>query len=65
LRLDIDSMMRWGGIKPGSHISGEMRLHQLYGDDLDVKFESHAGDPENSWLCLRYSMADYWSGEEL
>jgi hypothetical protein len=20
---------------------------------------------ENSWLCLRYSMADYWSGEEL
>jgi hypothetical protein len=42
-----------------------MRLHQLYSDDIDVKFESHAGDPENSWLCLRYSMADYWSGEEL
>ena len=30
-----------------------------------MKFESLAGDPENSWLCLRYSMADYWSGEEL
>jgi hypothetical protein len=38
-------------------------MHQLYGDDLDVKFESHAGDPENSWLCLQYSMADYWSGK--
>ena len=42
-----------------------MRLHQLYGDDIDVKFESLAGDPENSWLCLRYAMVDYWSGEEL
>jgi hypothetical protein len=42
-----------------------MRLHQLYGDDIDVKFESLAGDPGNSWLCLRYSIADYWSAEEL
>jgi hypothetical protein len=44
---------------------GGMRLHQFYGDDIDVKFESRAGDPWNSWLCLRYSMADYWSGEEV
>jgi hypothetical protein len=65
LRLDIDDMMQWGAIRPGSHRVGGMRLHQLYGDDIDVKFESHAGDPENSWMCLRYSMADYWSGEEL
>ena len=65
LRLDIDDMMQWGAIRPGSHRTGEMRLHQLYGDDLDVKFESHPGDPENSWLWLRYSITDYWSGEEL
>jgi hypothetical protein len=65
LRLDIDDMMQWGAIRPGSHLGGGMRLHQLYGDDIDVKLESLAGDPENSWLCLRYSMADDWSGEEL
>ena len=65
LRLDIDDMMQWGAIRPGSHRAGGMRLHQLHGDDIDVKFESLAGDPENSWLWLRYSMADYWSGEEL
>ena len=62
-RLDIDSMMCWGAIRPGSHRVGGMRLHQLYGDDIDVKFESLVGDPENSWLCLRYSMTDYCSGE--
>ena len=64
-RLDIDSMMCWRAIQPGFHLGGEMRLHQLYGDDLDVKYESLAGDPENSWLRLRYSIADYRSGEEL
>jgi hypothetical protein len=61
LRLDIDSMMGWGAIKPGSHLAGGMRL----GDDTDVKFESHTDDPWDSWLRLRYSMTDYWSGEEL
>jgi hypothetical protein len=63
--LDIDAMMHWGAIQPGFHLGGEMRLHQFYGDDIDVKVESHAGDPWNSWLCLRYSMTDYCSGEEL
>src|SRR5262245_5574225 len=63
VRLDIDSMMHWGAMRPGFHLGGEMRLHQLYGDDIDVKFESHAVDPWNSWLCLRYSMTDYCSGE--
>jgi hypothetical protein len=52
VRLDIDSMMCWGAIRPGSHRVGGMRLRQLYGDNLDVKFESLAGDPENSWLRL-------------
>src|SRR5262245_48855510 len=59
LRLDIDSMMRWGAIRPGSHLAGGMRLNV----DIDVKFESHTDDPWDSWLRLRYSMAD-WSGEE-
>jgi hypothetical protein len=49
LRLDIDSMMGWGAIKPGSHLAGGMRL----GDDTDVKFESHTDDPWDSWLRLR------------
>jgi len=40
----IDSMMHWGAIQP-FHLGGEMRLHQLHGDDLDVKYESLAGDP--------------------
>jgi hypothetical protein len=65
LRLDIDSMMCWGAIQPGFHRVGKMQLHQFYGDDIDVKFESLAGDPWHSWLRLRYSIADYWSGEEL
>jgi hypothetical protein len=30
-----------------------------------VKYESLAGDPWNSGLRLRYSIADYRSGEEL
>jgi hypothetical protein len=63
-RACVDRMMRWGAIQPGSHLAGEMRL-KFYDDNIDVKFESHAGDPWNSWLRLRYSMADYWSGEEL
>jgi hypothetical protein len=46
VRLDIDSMMCWDAIRPGSHLVGEIRLHQFYGDDIDVKFESLAGDPE-------------------
>jgi hypothetical protein len=63
LRLDIDSMMRWGAIQPGSHLAGEMSFN-FYDDQIDLKFESFAGD-RDSWLRLRYSMADFWSGEEL
>jgi hypothetical protein len=51
----------WGAIKPGSHLAGGMRLD----DDIDVKFESHTDDPWDTWLRLRYSMADYWSREKL
>src|SRR5262245_42380521 len=64
LRLDIDDMMRWGRIRAGSHLAGEMRFN-FYDDQIDLKFESRVGDPWDSWLRLRYSMTDYCSGEEL
>src|SRR5262249_2342665 len=35
------------------------------GDQIEVKFESRVCDRWNSWLRLRYSMAEYCSGEEL
>jgi hypothetical protein len=63
LRLDIDDMMQWGGIRAFARLAGGMRFN-FYGDDIDVKFESHAGDPWNSWLRLRYSMTEYSTGEE-
>jgi hypothetical protein len=62
LRLDIDDMMRWGGIRVGSHLGGEMRFN-FYDDEIDVKFESRLGDPGDSWLRLQYVVHDYWSGE--
>jgi hypothetical protein len=37
----------------------------FYDDRLAIKFESRVGDPWDSWLRLQYSMADYWTGEEL
>jgi len=64
LRLDIDDMMQWGGIKPGAHLAGEMGFN-FYGDQIDVKFESRMGEPWESWLRLKYAMADYWTGEEV
>jgi hypothetical protein len=39
LRLDIDAMMRWGGIRPGDHLRGEMTFN-FYDDQINVKFES-------------------------
>jgi hypothetical protein len=44
LRLDIDDMMRWGGIRPGVHLAGGMGFN-FYDDQLEIKFESHVGDP--------------------
>src|SRR5262245_5650109 len=64
LKLDIDRMMRWGAIRPGEHRPCAMRT-EFYDYDIDVKFESRAGDHWDSWLRLRYSMADYWTGEDL
>jgi len=64
IRLDIDQMMRRGIIRVGRHVAWEMSL-TLYDDDIDVKFESRARNAWNSWLRLRYSIADYWTGEQL
>ena len=64
LRLDIDDMMQWGGIRAFARLAGEMRFN-FYGDQIEVKFESRVGEPWESWLRLKYAMADYWSGEEV
>jgi hypothetical protein len=61
-RLDIDAMMRWGCIGPGEHLQGELTLH-FYDDELDIKFESRVGEPWDSWLRLRYTIYDYWTGD--
>jgi hypothetical protein len=57
-------MIRWGAIRTGSDVSGKMRF-EFYDDEIDISFESHAGNPWDSWLRLRYSMADHWTGEQL
>jgi hypothetical protein len=62
LRLDIGAMMRWGCIRPGAHLQGEMTLH-FYDDELAIKFESRVGDPWDSWLRLQYTIHDYWTGD--
>jgi hypothetical protein len=62
LRLDIDSMMRWGCIRPGVHLTGEVTL-EFYDDELAIKFESRVGDPGDRWLRLQYTIHDYWTGD--
>src|SRR5262249_51095419 len=62
LRLDIDDMMQWGGIRAFARLAGGMRFN-FYGDQIEVKFESWVSDPWNSWLRLRYSMTEYWPKE--
>jgi hypothetical protein len=62
LRLDIDDMMQWGGIRPGVHLAGGMGFN-FYDDQLEIKFESRMGDPWDSWLRLQYVIHDYWSGD--
>ena len=64
MRLDIDDMMQWGGIRAFARLAGEMRFN-FYGDQIEVKFESRVGEPWESWLRLKYAMADYWTGEEV
>jgi hypothetical protein len=46
VRLDIDDMMQWGGIRAFARLAGEMRFN-FYGDQIEVKFESRVGEPPN------------------
>jgi hypothetical protein len=62
LRLDIDAVRRWGVIRPGAHLVGEMTF-DFYDDKLRINFESCAEDPRESWLRLQYAINDYWTGE--
>jgi hypothetical protein len=64
VRLDIDDMMQWGGIRAFARLAGEMRFN-FYGDQIEVKFESRVGEPWESWLRLKYAMADCRTGEEV
>ena len=64
LRLDIDDMMQWGGIRAFARLAGGIRFN-FYGDQIEVKFESRVGDPWESCLRLKYAMADYWTGEKV
>jgi hypothetical protein len=32
--------------------------------ELAVQFESRLGHPDNSWIRLKYAIADYWTGDE-
>jgi hypothetical protein len=62
LRLDVDTMMRWGCIRPGAHLEGELTLN-FYDEELVIKFESRVGNPWESWLRLQYTIHDYWTGD--
>jgi hypothetical protein len=63
LRIDVDAMIRRGCIRPGAHLAGEMRF-VFDEQELAVRFESLVGHPENSWIRLKYAIADYWTGDE-
>ena len=62
-RLDIDTLVRAGAIKPGAYVEGNLNLPSR-DDELAIEFESSATNPRNSWLRLRYAICDYWTGEQ-
>jgi len=62
-RLDIDTLVRAGAIKPGAYVEGNLNLPS-YNDELAIEFESSANNPRDSWLRLRYAIRDYWTGEQ-
>jgi hypothetical protein len=45
-------------------MSSESRKFDFGGEDFVVHFESRLGHPENSWIRLKYAIADYWTGDE-
>jgi hypothetical protein len=62
LRLDIDTLVRIGVIRPGAHLGGEMKF-LLDADELAIQFESSATHPADNWLRLQYTIRDYWTDE--
>src|SRR6185312_17215329 len=62
LKLDVDAMIRARVIQPGAHVGGEMKF-QFDDDELATQFEALTGDPADSWIRLRYTISDYWTGK--
>ena len=61
-RFDIDALVRGGAIQPGAYVEGNLKFPS-YDDELAIEFESSATNPRERWLRLRYSIRDYWTGE--
>src|SRR5262249_18021718 len=63
-RIDIDALRRDGLIRLGARAGCVIRFSHPY-RDLDVECETHIGGPWEDWVCLKYEMTDYWTGEPL
>ena len=61
---DIDALRRDGLIRLGVCGGCVIRFSGPY-RDLDVECETYIDDPCNAWVCLKYEMTDYWTGEPL
>jgi hypothetical protein len=58
--FDADRMIKLAIAKH----SPDRVLPAVTAQDLAVQFESRLGHPENSWIRLKYTIADYWTGDE-
>jgi hypothetical protein len=63
LRLDVDTLVRGRAIQPGAYVEGNMKLPSRDGEFV-IQFESSVRDPARSWLRLKYTVTDYWTGEQ-
>jgi hypothetical protein len=50
-------------VRLGRHADGAMKF-QLDGAELAIEFEAAAVDPKNSWIRLKYAIADHWTGPQ-
>src|SRR5262249_48830453 len=64
VQLDVDVLVRKRAIQPGVRVGGEMRIPFFYDDELVIQFVSSASDPARSWLRMKYTVTDYWTGEQ-
>jgi hypothetical protein len=51
LRLDIDDMMQWGGIRAFARLAGGMRFN-FYGDQIEVKIRIPRGRAVGELVAL-------------